>query len=59
MAIGREEARKKHAAERGHEQFTDTVYGVLCAACHTYILIDHTNCPPSCREHDSCRQAYS
>lgn len=59
MAIGREEARKKHSAETGHEQFTDTVYGVLCATCHNYILIDHTNCPPSCREHDSCRQAYS
>ena len=59
MAISREDARKKHTAEAGHEQFTDTVYGVLCAACHNYIFIDHTNCPPACREHEPCRQAYA
>ena len=59
MAISREEARKGHTAETGHEQFSDTVYGVICAACHNYILIDHTNSLPPCRAHETCRQAYS
>ncbi len=59
MAISREEARTRHTAEAAHEQFSETIYGVICAACHNYILIDHTNCPPTCREHDPCRQAYS
>lgn len=43
----------------GHDQFSETIYGVICAACHNYILIDHTNDPPSCREHETCRQAYA
>jgi cytochrome c5 len=59
MAISREQARKEHTASTGHEQFSETIYGVVCAACHNYILIDHTNDPPSCREHETCRQAYS
>jgi hypothetical protein len=59
MAITREEARQRHTAETSHEQFTDTIYGVLCAACHNYVLIDRTNCPPTCREHETCRQAYA
>ncbi len=59
MAISRDEARAQHTAQGGHEQFTDTVYGVICAACRNYILIDHTNCPPTCREHETCRQAYA
>ena len=58
MAISREEARSQHAAETGHQQFSETVYGVICSSCHNYILIDHTNCPPTCREHEPCRQAY-
>ena len=59
MAISRDEARAQHTAQSGHDQFTDTVYGVICAACRNYILIDHTNCPPTCREHETCRQAYA
>jgi hypothetical protein len=59
MAMSREQARAKHASEAGHDQFSETIYGVVCAACHNYILIDHTNCPPSCRQHETCRQAYS
>lgn len=59
MAASREQARAEHTEKTGHAQFSDTIYGVLCAACHTYILIDHTNCPPACREHETCRQAYS
>ncbi len=59
MAISRQEARTGHTAETVHEQFSETIYGVICAACHNYILIDHINCPPTCREHDPCRQAYS
>jgi hypothetical protein len=60
MPISREEARRQHAAQSpGHEQFTETIYGVICALCHNYILIDKTNCAPSCREHETCRQAYS
>jgi hypothetical protein len=58
MGISRDEARAQHTAQSGHDQFTDTVYGVICAACRNYILIDHTNCPPTCREHETCRQAY-
>lgn len=60
MAISREQARKEHTANNaGHDQFNETIYGVICAACHNYILIDHTNDPRTCREHESCRQAYS
>ena len=59
MAMSREDARRKHANETGHEQFSETIYGVICAQCHNYILIDKTNCPPACREHESCRQAYA
>ncbi len=59
MLLSREEARRRHISEAGHDQFTETIYGVLCAACHNYILIDHTNCPPTCREHETCRLAYS
>lgn len=59
MAMSREQARRKHTAETSHDQFSETIYGVVCAACHNYILIDHTNCPSSCRQHETCRQAYS
>jgi cytochrome c5 len=59
MAVSREQARKEHTAAAGHEQFSETIYGVVCSACHNYILIDHTNDPRSCREHETCRQAYS
>ena len=60
MAISREEARANHTAKfAGHEQFSETIYGVVCAACHNYIHIDKTNCPTSCREHESCRTAYA
>ena len=59
MAISRDEARSRHTAETGHEQFSETIYGAICAACHNYILIDHTNCPPACRDHETCRQAYA
>jgi cytochrome c5 len=59
MAISRQQARGDHAAAAaGHDQFSETIYGVICATCHNYILIDHTNCAPSCREHEICRQAY-
>jgi hypothetical protein len=61
MAISRAQARSEHASKfgAGHDQFTETIYGVICAACHNYILIDKTNDPPTCREHETCRQAYS
>jgi hypothetical protein len=59
MPISREQARQEHTAKTGHEQFNETIYGVICAACHNYILIDKTNDPPTCREHEACRQAYS
>jgi cytochrome c5 len=59
MAISRAQARTEHTASTGHNQFSETIYGVVCAACHNYILIDHTNCPPACHEHETCRQAYS
>jgi cytochrome c5 len=59
MAMSREQARKEHTAQQGHEQFNETIYGVICSACHNYILIDKTNCPATCREHETCRQAYS
>jgi hypothetical protein len=58
MPISREEARRKHGEETGHGGFSETIYGVICDTCRNYILIDHTNCPPTCREHDPCRQAY-
>ena len=61
MAMSREQARTEHAAKMGsgHEQFSETAYGVVCAGCHNYILIDHTNCPATCREHETCRAAYA
>jgi hypothetical protein len=59
MLLSREEARSKHREETGHEQFSETIYGVICATCHNYILIDQTNCPRACREHEACRQAYA
>ena len=59
MGMTREEARTGHTAETSHDQFSETIYGVICATCHNYIHIDKTNCPPSCREHETCRQAAS
>ena len=59
MAISREQARNEHTTKLGHDQFNETMYGIICSACHNYILIDRTNCPSSCREHESCRQAYA
>ena len=59
MAISREEIRQRHTAEMGHDQFSETIYGVICATCHNYVLIDRTNCPSSCREHETCRAAYA
>lgn len=59
MAINRPQARSEHTSQTGHDQFTETIYGVVCAGCHNYILIDKTNCPPTCREHEPCRQAYA
>jgi hypothetical protein len=59
MAISREQARTEHKTSTGHEQFTETIYGVVCSGCHNYILIDKTNCPRTCREHDTCRAAYA
>jgi hypothetical protein len=59
MAMSREQARKEHTEETSHEQFSETIYGVVCAGCHNYIFIDKTNCASTCREHETCRQAYS
>jgi hypothetical protein len=59
MAMSREQARSEHTSKTGHDQFSETIYGLVCAACHNYILIDRTNCPSSCREHEPCRQAYA
>jgi hypothetical protein len=59
MAMSREQARGEHTEKTSDEQFSETIYGVVCSNCHNYILIDKTNCPKSCREHESCRQAYS
>lgn len=58
MAISREEVRSKHTSETGHEQFSD-IYGLICAASHGYILIDHTNCPFAGRAHEMWRQTYA
>ncbi|MGD0963128.1 MAG: hypothetical protein ABSA57_04405 [Candidatus Acidiferrales bacterium] len=59
MAMSRPLARSEHSANHpGHDLFSETIYGLLCAACHSYILIDKTNCPSTCREHETCRQAY-
>lgn len=57
--MNRIEAKADHTLSAGHEQFTETVYGVICSSCHNYILIDHTNCPSTCREHETCRKAYA
>ena len=59
MAMSRDHARNKHTADTSHDQFSETIYGLVCVTCHNYILIDHTNCPPTCRQHETCRQAYS
>jgi hypothetical protein len=59
MAISREQARNEHTGSTAHDQFSETIYGVVCSTCHNYILIDKTNCPPSCREHETCRAAYA
>ncbi len=59
MAMTREQARKEHTEKTSHEQFSETIYGVVCAGCHNYIFIDKTNCPSTCRDHETCRQAYS
>ena len=59
MAMSREQARNEHTANTSHEQFSETIYGVVCAHCHNYIFIDKTNCPPTCREHETCRAAYA
>jgi hypothetical protein len=58
MAMSREQAREEHTRSATHEQFSETIYGVVCSSCHNYILIDKTNCPTTCREHETCRQAY-
>ncbi len=59
MHVSREEARRKHTEETGHADFIETMYGIVCSACHNYVDIDYTNCQPSCREHEACRQAYA
>ena len=43
MAISRDGARSRHSAQTAHDRFTETIYGVICSACHNYILIDRTN----------------
>jgi hypothetical protein len=55
----REQARAEHTAKTSHEQFSETIYGVVCANCHNYIFVDKTNCPANCREHETCRAAYA
>jgi hypothetical protein len=59
MAMSRPQARTEHTSQTGHDQFSETIYGVICAGCRNYILIDKTNCPPTCRDHEACRQAYA
>jgi hypothetical protein len=59
MAISREQARTEHTGSTSHDQFSETIYGVVCSTCHNYILIDKTNCPAPCREHETCRAAYA
>lgn len=60
MAMSREQARNEHTAKMtGHDQFSETIYGVVCSTCHNYVFIDKTNCASTCREHESCRLAYS
>ena len=60
MAMSRSLASSEHTTNNPqHEQFTETIYGVICSTCRNYVLIDKTNCPSTCREHESCRQAYS
>ena len=57
--MSREQARGEHTTKTGHDQFTETIYGLVCSSCHNYILIDKTNCPKTCRDPETCRQAYS
>ncbi len=59
MALSRDQVRIEHKLSTTHDQFSETIYGVICAGCQAYILIDKTNCPPACREHETCRQAYA
>ena len=59
MAMSREQARSEHTTKTGHDQFSETIYGLACSGCHNYVLIDKTNCPKTCRQHETCRQAYS
>jgi hypothetical protein len=59
MRMTRAEAKANHTLDTQHTQFSETIYGVLCATCHNYILIDHTNCTSACKEHETCRLAYS
>jgi hypothetical protein len=59
MAMNREQGRAEHTSQMGHDQFSETIYGVVCAECRNYILVDKTNCPPTCRDHEACRQAYA
>jgi len=59
MAMSREQARGEHTAKTSHGQFSETIYGLVCSTCRNYILVDKTNCAKSCREHESCRQAYT
>lgn len=59
MGMTREEAHTEHTLKTSHDQFSETIYGVICAACHNYIHVDKTNCPPTCREHETCRQTAS
>jgi hypothetical protein len=60
MAMSRSLARSEHTTNNPqHEQFTETIYGVICSTCGNYVLIDKTNCPSTCREHETCRQANS
>jgi hypothetical protein len=59
MAMSREQARGEHTTKTSHDQFSETIYGLVCSSCHNYILIDKTNCPKTCRDHETCRQAYS
>ena len=40
MAISHEEARRQRTEKTGHDRFSETTYGVICSACHNYILID-------------------
>ncbi len=38
MAMSRGQARTEHSAQAGpgHDQFTEPIYGVVCAGCHNW-----------------------